>query len=149
MSWRAPEYVEFERGSDWYLGLASITIVLAGGIYFLTKDYFAAGSIVAASLILGFYVGRKPQNIDYELSDSGLEVGRRNYAYGAFKSFTVVRDQGVSSVELMPLKRFNLPVSACFAPEDEKKVVEIIGEHLPYVEHNPGLFERISQRLRL
>ena len=149
MSWNAPEFMEIQRGLGWYSGLALTTAALAALIYLTSKDYFAVGSIIALGIVVAIFVSRKPQNVDYKLSDSGIEVGRRQYRYSQFKSFTIIRDGQISSVELLPLKRFMLPVSAPFAPEDEKQVSDIIGEHLPYAEHKPGFVDKISQRLRL
>ena len=149
MSWTAPEYIELQRGTSWYLGLVLIIAVITVALYFLSKDYFAIGSIIVVGITFAIFVSRKPQNIEYQLSDSGLEVGRKTYNLGQFKSFTIIREGGASSVEFLPLKRFALPVSALFTPEDEKQLVEIIGEHLPYTEHKPGLVDKLSQRLRL
>jgi hypothetical protein len=149
MNWNAPEYLEIERGAGWYAGLAFATLALASLLYLTSKDYFAVSSIIILGVIVAIFVGRKPRIVEYQLSDSGIEIGQKHYSYGLFKSFTVVRDANLNSVELLPLKRFMLPVSALFAPEDENKVVEIIGEHLPYAEHKPGYIDKLSQRLRL
>jgi hypothetical protein len=149
LSWSAPEYVDHQHSAGWYMLLLLGTAVLATAVYFLYKDYFAVGSIVAVGLIVAVFAARKPRGINYQLSDMGLEVGQRKYSYSLFKAFTIIREGGLSSVEMIPLKRFMPSVSAYFEPKEEQQVIDIIGEHLPYTEHKPGAVDKLSHRLRL
>jgi hypothetical protein len=149
VTWTASEYIEHQRGVSWYTLLALATLVLAAGIYFLTKDYFATGTIVVLGVIVGAFVGRKPGQVQFELSESGLRAGEKSYGYNLFKSFAVVREGNLISLNLTPIKRFMPPVSAYFDPTDEQKITNLIGEHLPYEEHKPGAIDRLSLRLKL
>jgi hypothetical protein len=149
VTWTASEYIEHQRGVSWYTLLALATLGLAAAVYFLTKDYFATGTIVALGVIVGAFVGRKPRQVQFELSESGLRIGEKSYSYNLFKSFAVVREGNLISLNLTPIKRFMPPVSAYFDPKDEQKITNIIGEHLPYEERKPGAIDRLSLRLKL
>jgi hypothetical protein len=149
ITWTASEYVEHQRGVGWYASLVIATVVLAAGIYLITKDYFATGTIIVLGIIVGVFAGHKPGQIDFELSDSGLRVGEKNYSYSLFRSFSIFREGKLSSINLTPIKRFMPPISAYFDPKDEKKIVDLLGEHIPFEPRNPGVIDRLSLRLRL
>lgn len=147
-SWTSVEYIEHQRGAGWYLLLALLTAILAAFIYLLTKDYFALGAIIVAGTILGSYAGRKPRQITYELTNRGISIGRKSYSYGLFKSFSIIREDGLSSLNLLPIKRLMPPVAAYFPPENEQKIIDAIGERLPYEEHKLDAIDRLTRRLR-
>jgi hypothetical protein len=148
ISWSAAEYIDHERGAGWYGALLLITVLIAVGFYFITKDYFAVGTAVVVGIIIAVAVGRKPRQITYEITDKGLRVGEKIYAYNMFKSFSVTQEEGAESINLFPLKRFMPIVSAYFTPQDEDKIVNAIGEHLPLEEHKLDNVDRLARRLR-
>jgi hypothetical protein len=149
ITWSASEYIDHQRGASWYGLLSAATIGLAVIVYFLTKDYFATGTIVVLGIIVGVFVGRKPAQVEFELSESGLHVAQKAYNYNRFKSFTVLKEGNLVSLSLMPIKRFMPPVSAYFDPKDEQKITNLIGEHLPFQESKPSTVDRLSIRLKL
>ncbi len=148
VSWSAPEFIHHDRGFGWYLLLIAGTAVLAAGVYFLTKDVFATGTIGVLGVIVAFFGTKKPNVAAYELTDSGMRVGEKLYSYSLFKSFALIREGAISSVNFVPIKRFMPPVSAYFDPKDEQKIVDALGEHLPYEERGLDSIDRISRRLR-
>ena len=149
ISWTASEYIEHQRGAGWYLSLVVITAAVAVVLYLLTKDYFATGVIVALGIIVGASVGRKPQQLSFELSSSGLKAGEKIYSYNLFKSFSILHEGAQTSLIFIPVKRFMPPVSAYFESKDEDKITSLVGERLPYEERSPSAIDRLSFRLRL
>jgi len=147
-TWTASEFVEHERGAAWYLMLIVLTVIVAGLAYLLTKDYFALGTIVALGLIVGIAARNKPRQIQYTLDNKGLRVGEKYYRYSLFRSFSIVRDGPLSSLEFLPLKKLMFPPSAYFGPGDEERIMDVVGQHLPYEERKPDRVDRISRRLR-
>jgi hypothetical protein len=148
-SWSATEYIDHNRGAGWYLLLLLATGALAVGIYFLTKEYFTVGIIVAIGIILAVYAGQKPKQVTYELSNAGLRVGEKLYAYSLFKSFSLLHDGALNSIQLTPLKKLMPPISAYYKAEDEEKITDILGQHLPFDEAKASPIDNISRRLRL
>jgi len=148
LSWTALEYIDHTRGTGWYMLLLIITAGLATAIYFLTKDFFATGTVVVLGFIVGSFAARRPRQVAYEISSSGLKIGAKQYAYQLFKSFSVMREGPITSVNLLPGKRFMPPVSAYFDPKDEQQVINTLGQYLPYEERKLELIDRLSRRLR-
>lgn len=148
VTWTASEYIDHSRGAGWYLVLVAGTIVLGAAVYLITKDYFAAGVIGAMGIIVAVFSTHKPRQVKYELSASGLRTGEKTYPLSIFKSFALIREGAVSSVNLIPTKRFMPPLSIYFDPSDEQKIVAILGEHLPLAEGGLDSVERLARRLR-
>jgi hypothetical protein len=149
ISWQAAEFIEHPHNPSWYGSLVLITAALTALVYFVTKDYVATGTIPIVGIIVGVFAGHKPGIASYEISSSGLSINGKNYAYNLFKSFSVLREGSLSSVNLFPLKRFMPPVSAYFDPKDEPKIMDALGNYLPYEERQMDAIERLSRRLRL
>ncbi|OGL37915.1 hypothetical protein A3E49_01415 [Candidatus Saccharibacteria bacterium RIFCSPHIGHO2_12_FULL_49_19] len=149
VTWTASEYLHHDKGFIWYVLLLLATVVLAAAVYFLTKDYFATGAIVAVGIIIGIYAVRKPGQITYELSGDGLRAGQKMHPLDQFKSFSVIRSEGPSYISLLPLKKFMPPVDAYFSAQDEEKITDVLGQHLPYDEKQASGVDRLSRKLRL
>src|SRR3989344_3506321 len=148
VTWTASEYINHAKGPAWYLVLIAGTILLAVGIYFITKDYFASGAIAIVGMIVGVFSTHKPNQVSYELSSSGLKAGEKVYPLSLFRSFALIREGVLSSINLIPIKRFMPPLSIYFDPSDEQKIISVLGEHLPLEEGGLDPIERLSRRLR-
>ena len=148
VSWSASEYIDHTRGVGWYTALILGTAGLTGAIYLITRDYFASATMPIIGLVVGVFASRKPQQVKYELSGSGIRVGEKPYSYNLFKSFSIIRDGALLSVNLLPTKRFMMPVSAYFDSTDEEKITATIGNHLPYEERGMDGVDKLSRRLK-
>ncbi len=149
ISWQAAEFIEHPHPSSWYMTLAVGTVLLAGLVYLMSKDFFATGTILVVGVIVAVFAGHKPSKVQYQISDAGLSVNGKNYPYGSFKSFAVLQEGPLSSVNFFPLKRFMPPVSAYFDPKDGEKIIDSLGDYLPYEERKMDAVDRLSRRLRL
>ena len=148
VTWTAAEYIEHDRSSSWYVILVAATLILSAVTYFITKDYFATGVMMVLGFIVGFSASHKPRQLEYEISDSGLRIGAKTYPYNQFKSFSVIQEGALSSINLVPIKRLMPMITAYFAPGDQERIVSALGNQLPYEERQMGKVDRLSRRLR-
>lgn len=149
VAWQAPEFIEHHHPASWYAALLFVTVVLSLGIYGVTRDLFATGTTIVVGVIVGVFAGHKPSQAHYEISSSGLMVNGKAYPYSSFKSFAVLREGQLTSINLFPLKRFMPPVAAYFEPADEPKIIDALGNYLPFEERQLDGVDRLSRRLRL
>jgi len=150
VSWEAPEFIEHHHGAGWYTALCLTTVVLAAIIYLLSsRDLFASVTVIALGVIVGIFSSYKPGIAQYEITSNGLTINGKLYKYGDYKSFSIISEGQLSSLNLLPLKRFMPPVSAYFDPANEKKIMDAAGNHLPYEDRRLDAIERLSRRLRL
>lgn len=149
VSWEASEYIEHRHGPSWYAGLAAVTAAVTVIIFLATRSYISAATIIIVGIIVGVFAGHKPRQVRYEITANGLKVGGKLYPYSAYKSFSIIREGGLSSVSFLPLKRLMPPVSAYFEPAQEDKIAKALGNYLPYEDRKPDGIDRLSRRLRL
>lgn len=149
LSWTSVEYIDHRQGAGWYIMIMLLVGLIAAGLYFLTKDYFAVGATFVAGLLGVIYAQRKPRRLTYGLDSRGLSIGDKQYVYSTFKSFSVFREGGLSSLNLMPTKRFMPPITVYFDVELEQKITDIVGEHIPFEQHKLDAVDRLTRRLHL
>lgn len=148
VTWSASEYVQHHHGATWYLALGVAAVGVGVILYVLTRSVFSAAIIPVLAIIVGVFASRPPRTIQYGLSDSGLSIGSRLYSYGNFKSFSVIDEGAVQSILLMPIKRFMPPVSAYFSVEDGDKIVNKLGDYLPFETAELDGTQRLARKLR-
>lgn len=147
-TWKAAEYIEHERAPGWYTMLAIGTVVLSAATYLITKDYFATGIILVLGFIVGFAARHKPRQLEYEVSDQGLRIGTKTYPYTQFKSFSVIQEGSLTSINMVPVKRLMPMVTAYFDSKDQDRIVSTIGNYLPFEERQMDGIDRLTHRLR-
>lgn len=150
VSWEAAEFIEHHHGAGWYALLAVSTLVLAAIVFFMSsRDIVASVIIIVLGAVVGMFASHKPSVARYEITNSGLKVNDKTYKYGDYKSFAITDEGPLSSVNLIPLKRFLPPVSAYFEDKDEQPITDALGNYLPYEPRKLDAIERLSRRLRL
>jgi len=147
ISWTASEFIDHTKNISWYIALAVITAGLAIAAFFI-GDIVASSMIVIAAVLFGIIANRKPRELNYIISNRGINVGNKHFTHSAFKSFTLVRDGGFQSIWLIPSKRFDPGLTIYFAPEHSKKIVEYLGMFIPYEEKKPDPIDRFMHNIR-
>jgi hypothetical protein len=148
ITWSASEFVAHEKSLSWYAILTLVTLVVAAGIYLLTRDKISTSVIIVAGIVLGAYGRRKPRVLDYRLDESGITVDKKFFDYDSFNSFSVVDEGAFSSVVLMPLKRFSPSLTIYFAPDDEDKIIAMLADRLPVEDPRSDPIDRLMHRIR-
>lgn len=148
IEWTASEYIKHARGTGWYIVLILATVVLTAVVYFLTKDIFAAVITVVVGIVVGVFSLNKPKEITYRLSADGFTAGDKQYSFSEFKSFAIIREGDLYSLNLMSIKKFMPVISAYFAAKDEERIVNMLGQYLAYEERGLDQIERLTRRLR-
>jgi hypothetical protein len=149
VSWEASEFIEHHHGMAWFLALFLCTVAMAALVFLIARDYIASGTIVIVGIIVGVFAAQKPGPAKYEITDAGLAINGKIYNYGNYKSFAVIKEGSLSSLNLFPLKRLMPPLSAYFNPADEPKIMNAVGRYLPYEDRQLDAVERLARRLRL
>lgn len=148
VEWTASEYVEHEKGRMWFVqfGLASIAIIAV--VYFVTWDYMSVIVLGVLAIGIGYFAGRKPETLNYKLDSQGIHIGAKLYPVSMFKSFAIVEEGAISSMALLPLKRFMPAITVYFAPDDEKKIVDALGTMLPQEERQQDRVDKLMHKIR-
>ena len=149
VSWNALEFMDHEKGQNWYMALAGGTIVAAGIVYLLTDhDWIATAIIPVVAATFGFSASRKPRELTYTVDSAGVHIGEKLYPYDGFKSFSVVEQDDVQSIWLLPLKRFMPIIPIYFSPEDAPKIVDVLAAILPTENRQPDVVDKLMHHIR-
>lgn len=148
ITWTASEFIAHAKSPSWYLALSAVAAALSAVVYLISRDIISVIVVVVAALLLGFYGGRQPRQLEYKLDFKGLSIDDKHLGYGEFRSFSVMTEAGFSSIVFMPLKRFAAPTTIYYPPEDEDKIVGVLSGHLPLEERTHDAVDRLMHRIR-
>lgn len=147
LSWTASEFVEHQKPQGWYLSVVIAAIVLSGVMYVLLRDMVTVIVVAIVAILFGIVGAKKPRTMSYTISVNGIQIGEKTFPYAGFKSFSVIEEGAVDSIQLMPLKRFAPPVSLYFPPEQEQEIFDTLAAYLPHEEKTHDPIDRLMKRL--
>lgn len=148
IAWTAAEFIEREKGPQWYGVLVLVTVAIAAVAYLFTKDVISVGTILVVMLGFALFAARKPREQDYLLSVHGIQIGSKVYNIHDFKAFSITEEGGVISVVLAPLKRFMPPLTMYVAPEAEERVFNFLSLLMPFEQHRHDAVDSLMRRIR-
>ena len=148
LSWTASEFMAHDKSAGWYVLLLLGAGLFAAAVYLLTKDVVSTGVVIVAAIILAIYGSHQPQEQQYTLDAQGIGIGSKRYDYDMYKSFAVASEGAFSSLVFMPLKRFAVPLTIYYAPEDEERIITLLGDRLPMEKHRLDAIDHLMRRLR-
>jgi hypothetical protein len=147
VSWTALDSFSTSKNFGWYFILLLVTIVVAAGIYLLTKDKITTGVILVSGLLIAIYGGKKPKAVKYALTDHGFKINDKSYEFNNFRSFSIVQHSGNLSAVLTPLKRFMPYMYIYFGGDVEKQVTTVLSDVLPIEMSHRDLIDKITRRI--
>ncbi|HSW79702.1 MAG TPA: hypothetical protein VLG47_02905 [Candidatus Saccharimonadales bacterium] len=146
--WAASEFIAHQKSIGWYSVLILVTIVVAGGVFFLTHDKISTFVILIVALVFGVAASRKPRIIEYVVDNSGLSIGQHFYEYAVFRSFAILQDGPFTSIVFMPIKRFMPLITVYYDPKDEQKIMSILSNRMPLDTHRLDFMDQFMRRIR-
>lgn len=147
-SWSASEFIAHDKPKNWYFILFIIAIVLSALIYLITREIFSVIIVLVLSAAMAVYGRVKPRVLAYAIYPDGFKVGDKLYPYSVFRSFSIMDDTNIPSLQLLPQKRFMVPISVYCTPADIDAIADILGEFLPYEHKERDMIDKFSSRIR-
>jgi hypothetical protein len=149
VSWTASEYVENQKSASWFIILGFGAIVMAVLIFFITgHDWVSSVVVLILAAAFGTFGARHPRTLHYSVDNKGLHIENKSYPYASFKSFSVIDEGAISSIYLMPLKRFMPSLSVYYSPDDEEKIVTVLASYLPFEDRQRDAIDRLMHKVR-
>lgn len=148
ISWTASEFIAYQKSAGWYISIFIGLIGLMAVIYLLTRDLISSGATLIIGLLFIVYASRKPRVLNYAISDDGIQIGEKLYAFATLRSFAVIDEGTMHSIDLLPLQRFMPAVSMYFDPQDEEVIVQTLGSFLPKEERKQPMIDKLMHRIR-
>jgi hypothetical protein len=148
ISWTASEFIAHDKDMTWFAALGAVTALLVALTFLLTRDFVSTGIVLVVIICFGAFAVRKPRILPYRLDHVGLHVDQKTYHYDQLKSFSLIQEGGVRSIQLMPLKRFMPPISIYMDPSDEDKIIDVLANYLPMEQRQQDMIDQLMRRLR-
>lgn len=146
IEWQALEYEEKERSADWFWALGVI-IVASSIASIIFSNYFFALLLVIGGSMLAYYAVKKPDMVNYILTEKGLKINTQFYPYKNIKSFWVHED--TREVLFIKIERFYMPIISM--PIEAHKAEEIkelmLQNNIPEEEMKEHASEKIMETL--
>ncbi len=149
IQWTASEYMAHQKNASWFALLAFATIIGCLLVYILTNGDLVSTTVIAiVAVTFGVAAAKQPRTLQYALDGRGIHIAEKFYPYGGFKSFSIVDEDAMSSIWLMPLKRFMPPLTIYYPPEDEDRIAEVLAQYLPYEDRDRDMVDRFMHKIR-
>jgi len=148
VTWEASEYIHHHKSAGWFAMLGLATFGISAVLYFLIRDVFSIAVLVLMAVTVGIFAVRPPRTLRYSLSHSGLTVDKKHYPLDDFRSYSVAQEGAILSITFLPTKRFMVPVTVYFSPQDEPKISQVLAANLPHEDRVPDVIDRWTSRLR-
>jgi hypothetical protein len=145
--WEASEYVHNHKTSSWYFGLGVLMIVLIG-LAILLHYWLEIIAFPLMGVAIVVYARRPPRTLMYELTPNGITIDGREMPFTEFRSFGVLSDVEWHTIDLEPAKRFSPRLAIIFDTDDFEAIVGHLELHLPRVDRDPDVVERLSRLIR-
>lgn len=88
ISWQAPEFIHYEKTSDWYWGLGIITLALLIGAILLGNFLFGI-LLLIGGFSLSLYGAKKPDTVQFIIDSRGITINKNLYTYDNLNSFWI------------------------------------------------------------
>ncbi|MFH1284921.1 MAG: hypothetical protein ABIH78_05055 [Candidatus Peregrinibacteria bacterium] len=100
ISWFAPEYIRYQKGKLWKAVAAGA--VFASVVIGILYNAWTFSLAVAAFAFAYIVINREtPKLVNVKISEIGIKVGERCYAYNKIKGFWIVYDpEGIKTLNL-------------------------------------------------
>ncbi len=103
LQWSAPEYHHYQRSVDWFWAVGIITICIAVLAFIFDNALFGILILLSAGILI-FYAIRAPQDINYEINQRGIIVGKDLHPYLTIESFWLETRHGEPKIILKSKK---------------------------------------------
>ncbi|MHB1864877.1 MAG: hypothetical protein ACYCPS_01770 [Candidatus Saccharimonadales bacterium] len=146
-NWSSPDSFSARKDIVWYLVLILVTLIVAAGIYLITKDKITTSVIIVSGILVGIYASKKPRLVNYQVTKYGFTVNGRYHRFGEYRSFSIVHHGEGRSAILTPLKRFMPYMYIYFASDIEQKIESILTDVLPKETSRKDALDKIIRKI--
>ena len=149
IDWEMDEYLEHKRNLAWYAVLIIGSLVLGSLSYLVTGgELIPPIAILIMGVVVCLYSFKKPSHCRYSLTETGLKIDSRFYDYSSFKTFSLVKDNGVAALYLIANRRFRPPLTVYLPLDKDKHIVQTLSQHIAYTPGGLLWIDRLMQYLR-
>lgn len=146
ISWHAPDFIKYERSTDWYWAVGVITIALAVAGFVFGNVLFGI-LVIVASFALVLQSSRDPEIHEFVISRKGVKANKILYPYSSLKSFWVENNPHEQKILLQSEKVWMPYIVIPIEEVDPEAVRNFLIQFLPEEEHQEPLAQKLMEYL--
>ena len=147
--WETPEFVQYQKGKRWFV---IALIIFIGLVIFaaFTKQWLMAAVIVLTGAVVFIFTQQKPKTVPFAVSQMGIIFGDRFYPFSEIKSFWVVYEPQVKTLNFELTRRLSTVLTVQLLDQDPLPIRKFLKKHLPEDKsRGEETSDRISRFLKL
>ena len=129
LNWSAPEYHHYQRSTDWFWAVGIITLSIAILAFFFDNALFGVLILLSAGILI-FYTLRVPNNVEYEINQRGIVVGKELHPYLTIEAFWMETRSGEPKIILKSKKTVMPYIIIPVHDDDADEMATILREFL-------------------
>jgi len=147
LKWSAPEYHHYQRSTDWFWAVGIITVCIAVLAFVFNNALFGILIILSAGILI-FYTVRPPQEVEYEINNRGIMIGKDLHPYLTIDSFWVETRRGGDPKIILKSKKTIMPYLIIPVHNDSAdEVANILREYLEEKEMQEPASQKVMEYL--
>lgn len=131
MEWKAPEYKQYDRSNNWFIGLL---IIAAGLIVYslITANYLLIIITVILAVIVNSLTHKKPNTLDIAVTKKGVKIDEKLYTFAEdLDTFWILYDPPeLKTLNFKRQQRFMPEISIQLEKQNPLKIREFLLEYL-------------------
>lgn len=148
VEWTASEFVHHDKSPMWFVSLGAGSILLAGLMYLVVEETVTVVVVLVMAALFGIMANRKPQTLTYKIDDRGITIGAKSFPFANFRSFSVIDDEAIAFIQLMPVSRVSPVIKMYYPPDQEGEVIDTLGDYLPHEDRERDSVDRLMSKIR-
>lgn len=145
ISWSAPEYKYYEKGTAWYATLVAISVLIVAFFILVQKDYFAAFSLAVISVLVVLFSKHKPETVEVEINDKQVKFGNIVVPHKQIRNFWVVNTPDHRTLNLHTTTYINNLMVIELEDREPEEIREFMSQFVS--EHPENLKESFTQKI--
>jgi len=148
IGWETPEFVQYQRSRKWFL-VAILVFAILVIFALITKQWLMAAVIIVSGVVIFMFTQQKPKTVPFAISHAGITFGNRFYPYSEIKSFWIVYEPRVKTINFEMTRRLSTIITVQLLEQDPLPIRKFLKKYIPEEKSRGEEFsDRISRLLR-
>ena len=141
IEWQAPDHELPERPTDWYLSVGVVGVAISVASFILGNLLFAIFCLLATASII-IHMAKKPESIEFSITDSGIQMRHDFFPYGKLRSFWIDHEKNKNDMVIHSNRSVLPHLVVPIRDVDPEEVREKLRRHIPEIYEHKNLIDK-------
>lgn len=148
IEWKAPEFIQHQRNTNWY----SLLLIIAGVLSILAiifKHWTSLILVLLALVVIWMKSLKEPRQIHFVLDEKGLTMDNKLHPFNDFQSFWILENDEGRQIFFRSKKNLSPLLEIPLVGLDKNLVRNFLLKHLPEKEEEESLMAILARILKI